>query len=254
MSSNAAAASARIFDETGRHDAAPSSRSEAVRAARTLELIPASARSVLDVGCGAGALTHHLRPSLVFGCDAARRGLRRIRVPVAVAALPALPFADAGVDVVLCAETLEHLDPGLLPGAAAELMRVARRHVVVSVPAREQLLESSHRCPRCGLLFHLHGHRRSFSAADLLDLFPTGRRRILRRCWPVRPFSPWLLRLRTGRLGLYKYAAHTLCPGCGNRDLPDHERRLAYRLVGGLNQLLHPRRAAFNWLLLRVDL
>jgi len=247
-------AGAQIFERTARHDAPPTSRSEGERVARTLELIPSSARSVLDVGCGSGALTHLVERPLVVGCDAALRGLRRLRLPASAAALPRLPFASDSVDVVLCSETLEHLDPQLLAASAAELLRIARRSVVVTVPAEEQLLESSHRCPRCGLLFHLHGHQRSFAPRDLLALFPTGRRRILRRCFRVRPFSPWLLRLRAHGLGLYKYSAHTLCPGCGNQALPNHERRLAYRLVSGLNQALHPRRSTFNWLLLRVDL
>jgi SAM-dependent methyltransferase len=246
--------SARQFDETSVHDEARRTPSEALRVADTVALIPAGTRSLLDVGCGRGELLARAGVPFSVGVDMASRGIRHLPGPKAVAAIQALPFADASFDVVLCAETLEHLDPAILGDAAAELARVARRHVVVTTPWKEDLLEWSHRCPRCGDVFHLHGHRSSLGPDDLPGLFPGARHVEVQGCWPIRPFSARLLAFRTRRLGLWKYSPHALCPGCGNREFANHERRRAFRLVAVVSTLLHPRRTAHRWLLARVDL
>jgi SAM-dependent methyltransferase len=95
--------------------------------------------SVLDAGCGEGEL---LRRGVLAGVpavslDRSRQALAEIRThtpgcrPVCGSVLE-LPFARASFDAVVCLEVLEHLeDP---KAAVEELLRVARRAVVLSVP------------------------------------------------------------------------------------------------------------------------
>lgn len=244
---------ARLFQDTAVHDDRKPLPRHAARLADTVAMVPAGAASVLDVGCGPGDLLRRLDAPVRIGTDLATRGMRRAGLPVARASVLSLPFADASFDVVVCAETLEHLDPPDLRPAADELMRVARRHVLVTVPNREQLLLNSHRCPRCGTVFHLHGHQSSLGEGDVRALFPGARAFDVRGSWRERPFSPALLRLRTETLGLWKHTAHTLCPRCGNRQFENHERRVAYWLVHAANLLLHPRKTRFNWILVLVE-
>jgi hypothetical protein len=45
-----------------------------------------------------------------------------------------LPFADASFDLVFSTDTLEHLDPARRAPLVAEMVRVARRHVVIGFP------------------------------------------------------------------------------------------------------------------------
>lgn len=245
--------SARQFDETAVHDDVRHTPSESQRLADTVAMIPASTRSILDVGCGRGELLRRSGVSFAVGVDLASRGMRHVAGPKAVASILALPFADASFDLVLCAETLEHLDPAILEGAARELARVARRHVLVTTPWKEDLLEWSARCPRCGDIFHLHGHQSSLGPGDIRRLFPRARGVTVRGSWRIRPFSRALLAFRTRRLGLWKYSPHALCPTCGNRELENHERRRAYRLVAAANTILHPLRTSHRWLIARVD-
>ena len=136
-----------------------------------LAAIVAAARGrVLEVGCGNGAVAERLRAAhAVVAVDvtlgSARATRDRAGCAVAVAGLPALPFADRAFDTVVCAHTLEHI-PDLF-AAAAELRRVARR-VVVVVPRQRYYRYTVdyhlHFFPSAAPLVHLFGGR-----ADLVD-------------------------------------------------------------------------------------
>ena len=111
------------------------------------ELFTAAApRSLLDVGCGEGVLTHQWAPRVdgrVVGIDLddpqlhaewARREAPNLEYMVMKA--ENLPFADGEFDTASAIEVLEHV-----PGpehTVAEMARVAERWLLVSVP-REPL-------------------------------------------------------------------------------------------------------------------
>ena len=77
------------------------------------------------------------------------------------ASIVELPFDDDHFDVVTCMEVLEHVpDDVFLPGLA-ELRRVCKRQLVMSVPFREEEPLSK-------------GHLRRFEASDVAELFPDG--------------------------------------------------------------------------------
>ena len=107
----------------------------------------AQPRSVLDVGCGEGVLTHEWAERLgdgrIVGIDlddeklrAEWAGRRRPNLEFLAEEATRLPFADGEFDVAAAIEVLEHLPQ---PGATlAEMARVAERRLLVSVP-REPL-------------------------------------------------------------------------------------------------------------------
>jgi SAM-dependent methyltransferase len=113
--------------------------------ARTLDELFAQAapESVLDVGCGEGVLTEQWAQRLgdgrVVGTDlddpklaAEWAGRRRPNLQFQVMPVQSLTFADDTFDLVAATEVLEHLEH---PAAAvAEMARVARRWLLVSVP------------------------------------------------------------------------------------------------------------------------
>lgn len=249
---------AALFEQTAVHDHPadhPLSKSEQARIDATLALIPPGTETALDVGCGPGTLLVRLPVSQAFGTDLGWIGLRHAHRhrPVLRSSILQLPFADQSVDLVTCCEVLEHLDPKDLSAAVAELWRMARKALLITVPYKENLLESSTRCPKCGHEFHLHGHQQSFDEAKLLPLFPPDAALTVRHVWPVRPYSPTLLRLRTRGLGLWKHGRHALCPRCGHTDFPNDEGKLLYKVAGALNQIRHPTRSQPNWILVRAE-
>jgi len=107
----------------------------------------ADPRSLLDVGCGEGVLTHQWATRLagrrVVGLDLddpllhaewAKRAAPNLEYLVMKA--ENLPFADGEFDVATAIEVLEHVpDPR---HTVAEMARCAERHLLVSVP-REPL-------------------------------------------------------------------------------------------------------------------
>jgi SAM-dependent methyltransferase len=100
------------------------------------------ARSILDVGCGEGFTMRELRESglgvTTVGVDYSPAALAWsqansvARSPLHVADVHHLPFSDNSFDLVLCLEVLEHVPNSGL--GLRELLRVARDHVLVSVP------------------------------------------------------------------------------------------------------------------------
>jgi 2-polyprenyl-3-methyl-5-hydroxy-6-metoxy-1,4-benzoquinol methylase len=112
------------------------------------ELIEQAApESILDVGCGEGVLTLRwaelLAPRPVTGLDlpdpeleAEWSARRRDNLEFRAGHAEELPFADGEYDLVAAIETLEHVgDPERV---LREMARVARKHLLVSVP-REPL-------------------------------------------------------------------------------------------------------------------
>jgi ubiquinone/menaquinone biosynthesis C-methylase UbiE len=107
----------------------------------------AAPRSVLDVGCGEGVLTHRWAERLgerrIVGIDLADPKLEaewatRQRANLSYRAVEAtqLPFGDGEFDLCTAIEVLEHVPDPLR--TLSEMARVAERWVLVSVP-REPL-------------------------------------------------------------------------------------------------------------------
>jgi SAM-dependent methyltransferase len=84
----------------------------------------------LDVGCGDGRLTAELQAAELTGADVSAVALARARHRLPAARLvelepdAPLPLADAAFDLVMCAETLEHVRDTQL--FVSELRRVMR--------------------------------------------------------------------------------------------------------------------------------
>lgn len=92
--------------------------------------------SLLDVGSGSGFSSRYYPGSIhVVAVDSSMGMLHRNSTSVrAVASAYRLPFDDRAFDVVTCWELLHHLDRP--DQAVAEMLRVARRRVIIFEPNR----------------------------------------------------------------------------------------------------------------------
>lgn len=90
-------------------------------------------RSALIVGAGDGLVATILEAK---GVRAASLDIDGTRGPTMLGSVLQIPARDAGFDVVLACQVLEHLPFDDFPAALAEVRRVARRRFVVSLPQR----------------------------------------------------------------------------------------------------------------------
>lgn len=118
---------------------------------------------ILDVGCGAGNMIHHLAQ---YGCV---RGIEVDARPVSIAqargydvrqgdATQTIPFPDASFDLVTALDVIEHVD------GDTNIMREAHRvlrphgHLLVTTPAFQWLWSHND---------ELNAHKRRYTAAEL---------------------------------------------------------------------------------------
>jgi ubiquinone/menaquinone biosynthesis C-methylase UbiE len=92
---------------------------------------------ILEVGCGTGRATQHLK-GWVVGVDSSERMLAaaRRRVPATAfvqAIVPSLPFAAGSFDLVLAAHLFSHLEPRVRSAFVSEARRVARKLMIVEI-------------------------------------------------------------------------------------------------------------------------
>ena len=142
------------------------------RYVRTLEIMRALAqlrfRSCLDAGAAEGykaELVRRLFGAEVMASDLSENACRRAREIFGLEAragdIHDLPFEDGQFDVALCSETLEHVSD--FRSGLAELLRVSRVAVVVTVPHESQDRVEENRDSG-----EPHAHINSFSL-DTLD-------------------------------------------------------------------------------------
>lgn len=176
----------------------------------TLRHLDKDSQSILGVGCNTGdwlhyvvthrAITSHLgidvAPSKI---DEARRRFPDLNVQVGFA--EQIDVAEGAFDTVTCLEVLEHIPDWL--SVFHSLFRLARRQVLVTVPYREEIVQTV--CIHCAKLTPLYGHLRTYTE----DSFPAvpgwsrsvarintsdpGRGVAYRLYRSVRPLYRWLL-------------------------------------------------------------
>jgi len=201
--------------------------------------IPDDVHTVLDVGCGDGRLTHVLADKgfEITGVDGSPRALAKVRTPKKLSGVDQIDFPDDSFDLVLCTEVLEHLPDEVHRKTLAELSRLARRYVLVSVPNREQLKLAMVRCPSCRLVFHAYGHLRSYTPEQVAGLLPGAELTEVCPRHTALVWHPTLVWLRFDVLGRYGYCPTAVCPRCGADDFSRQRWDLARAVLSRLSRL-----------------
>ena len=234
---------------------------EGQRLETTLSWIPDDVESVLDVGCGNGDLTNRLdRQRLAVGLDQSLAALQWVQLPRLQANLVEIPFSDNAFDMVIAAEVIEHLRVPAFKQALQQLARVARRHILISVPYSENLEVRNIQCPQCKCRFHRYLHMRSFDYPSLEKLFrDTVGTQMIRAEAIVQHkqprFLPALLYLRDQVWpGAFTFPARILCPQCGystmefaSRPNPPQTRGRSLQRIKSIVKRLWPAKTGYWW-------
>lgn len=186
-------------------------------------IIPADVATILDAGCGGGALMVVLAAEgkyAIQGVDQSAEGVRFIveemRMDAQVGDVTDLSrFPDNSCDLVVCSEVLEHLPPHLLDAAVKELCRVAAKYVILTNPFREKLEYHQLRCEHCRARFHVCGHLHSMDEAMMLSLASPWAKSVTFHYSGRRPYeSVWYAGILRAA-GCSVIQAETCCPLCG---------------------------------------
>ena len=202
----------------------PITAKEKERINSTICSIPCDAQSILDVGCGDGRITNrlvNLYPKVV-AVDISKAALQHVHAETIHGAAENLPFENRSFDLVMATELLEHLPKQVYRQALREIQRISRRWILVGVPWKEQLSLSHSRCIRCGTVFHVNYHCRSFDESSLRKLFAPDFRLVKLDLTggKVRRYNAFLLWIKQHLGGIWARTPATLCPCCKPRLYP----------------------------------
>ena len=227
------------------------------RAQQTAALLPAAVSWVLDIGCGAGVVTQELKRRFggVVGLDFAFEPLRQVQGADLTAIQgdgSRLPFSAGAFEAVVATEIIEHLSASARRQALAEMARVSRRYILISVPYHEVLEISQVKCSDCGCIFHAYRHTASFTEAtmqSLLTPLPFRLSRTETLGHKSKRLPRWSVMLAQ-IFGCYKRVepGWFICPQCGNNDHPIKVPRWMRRLLLGLPYRLFPWPRRSTWI------
>jgi hypothetical protein len=243
-------AEAEYFEQDDLWGGSAASGPHAQRIAETVDLIPRDVATLLDLGAGDGALLHALaeaRPELVTtAVERSRSAIGHVAQPRIVGSVDLVPACGGAVDCVTICEVIEHLPERVYRSTLAELGRVARRYVVITVPHAEDRRRARVTCPACGCRFNRFQHLRSFNATTMADLVPGFD--LVRTCelGPRGVWYPWWLATAAERAGLVRRQGAPICPQCGVGDLEAAAGQPS--IDGGSLKRLLPRARSRVWL------
>lgn len=189
------------------------------RIAATLRLVPDDAETLLDLGCGQGAVTNHLSPRVkttAFDLSAEALGKVDPQAARVQGSGLQLPFRDKSFDLVLASEVIEHFPDAQQDAILAEIVRVAKKYILIGVPAEEDIAGATVVCTQCCTPYHVNHHYRSYSAPLMKGLvgWPLVK---LGACGGSRALVQPALRKLGRAVGGTFESPHAMCPRCAAR-------------------------------------
>jgi SAM-dependent methyltransferase len=207
-----------------------------------LDIAPQGCITVVDVGCGDGAITNVLAKKYeVIGVDLSRIALGHLKASPMIAGADNLPFRDKIADMVFSSELLEHLPSKAFLKAISEMKRTSKKHILISVPNNEKLRKRYTKCNFCGFEFHIYGHLRSFSLNKLANYLDDYEIKYFTTCGALDEKSFDTIIYLKNKLANSYFSVSTasiLCPSCGNILIFPFKRNPLQRLVSAFLTML----------------
>ena len=182
-------------------------------------------QSLLDVGTGNGVFLRYLEEKKKIPL---LTGIERSRTAIELAACHSeiihgeadeLPFGDLSFDGVSALEVIEHFPFQVYEKALAEIQRVAKHLIFLSVPYREDRPLTE--CPYCGCIFNAAYHVRTFDEQTLERLFHHFRCIEMQKIFvkkQVALLPIWIIKKIIRKRA--PFSQYALCPLCGYKLNP----------------------------------
>jgi len=197
------------------------------RFSKTIDLVPAHTKSLLDIGAGLGVflnLLHEKKGIKGIGTEITplkiRTAEKMFKVKLLNASASSLPSEDLSFEVVTALELLEHLPYPDYKKSLLEIQRVAQKSIVISVPFEER--RTFIPCPYCKCKFNPNYHNRSFSKNTIASLFDNFELVKLVKIGPTVLHTKIIDRLLSS-FRSKPYPEFAVCPSCGYKKKPTSE-------------------------------
>jgi ubiquinone/menaquinone biosynthesis C-methylase UbiE len=233
---------------------------EQTRLERLFSMLPKDAVSVLEIGALHGVITERLAeiyPS-VTALDLNRPSFEIPGVTTVAGDVQRLQFPDDNFDCVVCTEVLEHV-PDYAAGAC-EIVRVAKSHILIGVPFRQDTRAGRTTCVHCGKRNPPFGHINSFTKEKLRAIFAGAHvasiEFVAENSERTNFVSAWLQDFALNPYGTYHQEEG--CLDCSRKLEPPAERSFIRRAAGALGLALYKMQQRFNrpqptWILMLLQ-
>jgi SAM-dependent methyltransferase len=229
---------------------------------KILSIIPESVETIVDIGCGNGVITNQLSQKYsVVGVDRSRAALEYVRCDYVQSSSESIPLPDYSFDMSFTSELLEHLEDDTYKKTIAEIKRLSKKYILVTVPNGENPDKLSIQCPSCLYRYNRPNHLRSlniqdfkqnYQEYDILQHFVFGRK--------VRYYNPAILNLKlkfsppASWIPYYwieKNVRNTICPSCEHKFYYPFKFNLISFFCDVLNAIVSPKKPYWLFVLMK---
>ncbi|WDU52217.1 methyltransferase domain-containing protein [Taylorella equigenitalis] len=181
------------------------------------KFIPSDVKTILDAGCGNGAISNYLNGYDITGMDRSPEALKYVTNKTVEGSLDSIPFEDNAFDLIICADVLEHLSEEVFEKTIKEFKRVSKKYILIISPNAEDLTANQSKCYSCDTVFHMNWHIRSLNLRDTISNFRDDFAPIyfsfFGEKWSSEPELKYKQARTSGRG--YKHWENAVCPLCG---------------------------------------
>lgn len=219
--------------------------------------IPDDVQNIVDVGCGNGILVNELMKKYdVTGVDRNENALVYVKSKKVCASADNIPLPDDSFDLVLSTEMMEHLEDETLRKAIAEMKRISRNYILITVPNNEDIDKNMVKCPTCGYVFNINYHLQKITHQRLKEFF--SEYDVVKHeefGIMVRHYKSWLSRLKRKYspssswipfFWRHENERHTLCPNCEEKFSYPYKFNLLALTADFTNILISPKKPYYQ--------
>lgn len=231
------------------------------KARKILNIIPGDVKTLLDVGCGNGAITNVLNTKYdVTAIDRSEKALSYVKANKIVASSDDIPFPDQSFDMVFSSELLEHLEEETFQKTVEEFKRLTKKYIFISVPNGENPNKLAIKCPKCGYIYNRPNHLRSIKKEDLVHLFDGFKLVYHEEFGPkTRYYRPALLKMKIKltpsdswipKYWIPEAQRKTFCPSCEHQFVIPYRFNLLSFGIDVFNVMVSPKKPYWQFALL----
>lgn len=228
---------------------------------KIFELLPSDVKTIIDVGCGDGAITNQLAKKYdVTAVDRSKTALSFVKTKKILSSSNQIDVPDRSFDMVFSSELLEHLEEEVFNGTIEKMEKISKRYILLTVPNDETIEKDYIKCPNCGWIFNRAFHLRSldvnkikgcFSEYKTIESFEygSGKRGYNKFLLDIKhklvPATSWIPNYWTR-----KSSRKAMCPDCETKFTYQYKFNLLGFLCDFLNIFFSPHRPYWLFILL----